>query len=118
MTAGCRDNTTSVDCSGRGSCVCGVCQCESRPNPEEVRFLDIFFQGVYLFIFLFFKEISGQYCECDNFSCERNNGILCSGLDHGICKCGICQCLPGWTGDSCNCKSSTDSCIPPGTFFL
>jgi hypothetical protein len=26
-----------VDCSGRGTCVCGVCECETRENPEEVR---------------------------------------------------------------------------------
>lgn len=30
------DNTTSVVCSGRGSCICGVCECEARENAEEV----------------------------------------------------------------------------------
>lgn len=35
--SGCRpDNTTLVDCSGRGSCVCGQCECERRGNPDEV----------------------------------------------------------------------------------
>ncbi|EDW30658.1 GL26731 [Drosophila persimilis] len=34
--ASCRaDNTTNVDCSGRGNCVCGFCECFKRPNPEE-----------------------------------------------------------------------------------
>ncbi|RZC39949.1 integrin beta-PS, partial [Asbolus verrucosus] len=27
--------------------------------------------------------ISGPQCECDNFSCERHNGLICSGPEHG-----------------------------------
>ncbi|XP_059478027.1 integrin beta-PS isoform X2 [Neocloeon triangulifer] len=95
LTSSCRpDNYTTVDCSGRGSCVCGVCECEARQNPEE--------------------SISGPFCECDNFSCDRHNGLLCSGPDHGTCVCGSCQCNAGWTGKSCDCKISQDTCIPPG----
>lgn len=30
------DNTSLVDCSGRGTCACGQCECEERENPEEV----------------------------------------------------------------------------------
>ncbi|KAK6631132.1 hypothetical protein RUM43_014228 [Polyplax serrata] len=91
---GCRpDNFTFIDCSGRGTCMCGVCECEIRPDPTEV--------------------ITGQFCECDNFSCDRNNGVLCSGSDHGTCVCGKCQCLAGWTGDACDCRASNDTCIPP-----
>lgn len=30
------DNTTTVDCNGRGTCVCGQCQCNLRSNPNEV----------------------------------------------------------------------------------
>ncbi|XP_017064418.1 integrin beta-PS isoform X1 [Drosophila eugracilis] len=93
--AGCRaDNTTTTDCSGRGNCDCGVCQCHKRPNPEE--------------------EISGKYCQCDNFSCERNKNQLCSGPDHGTCDCGRCTCKPGWTGTNCACQESNDTCMPPG----
>lgn len=95
ITAGCRpDNTTLVDCSGRGACVCGQCECESRANPEE--------------------RISGPFCECDNFSCDRHNGLLCAGPDHGTCVCGKCVCAPGWTGSACDCRASNDTCIPPG----
>ncbi|KAE8742436.1 hypothetical protein FOCC_FOCC011990 [Frankliniella occidentalis] len=94
QAAGCRpDNTTTVDCSGRGSCVCGMCDCETRPNPEE--------------------KIYGSFCECDNFSCDRQGGQLCSGEDHGKCECGKCQCLPGWTGLACDCKATNETCIPP-----
>uniref|UniRef100_A0A7G3AQR4 Integrin beta n=1 Tax=Lutzomyia longipalpis TaxID=7200 RepID=A0A7G3AQR4_LUTLO len=89
----CRPDNTTIDCSGRGACVCGVCECEKRPNPEEV--------------------ISGTYCECDNFSCDRHNGLLCSGPDHGVCQCGVCHCLEGWTGTACDCRASNDTCINP-----
>lgn len=92
---GCRpDNTTAIDCTGRGTCVCGICECEKRANLEEI--------------------ISGKFCECDNFSCDRNNGLLCSGPDHGTCQCNHCVCQPGWTGDACDCRASNDSCMPPG----
>ena len=92
---GCRpDNTTLTDCSGRGQCVCGVCECDKRTNLEEI--------------------ISGKYCECDNFSCERYQGLLCGGPERGTCECGRCRCNPGWTGDDCTCRSSNDTCIPPG----
>ena len=59
LEAGCRpDNTTSVLCNNRGECVCGECACSPRENPEE--------------------EVTGDYCECDNFSCDRHNGLLVS----------------------------------------
>ncbi|KAK2580997.1 hypothetical protein KPH14_006050 [Odynerus spinipes] len=87
------DNTSLVDCSGRGTCACGQCECEERENPEEI--------------------ISGRFCECDNFSCDRDQGSLCS--NHGTCECGQCVCNAGWSGPSCNCRSSNDSCIAPGT---
>ncbi len=35
--ASCRsDNTTDILCNDRGTCVCGVCECHTRPNPTEV----------------------------------------------------------------------------------
>ncbi|XP_030569607.1 integrin beta-PS isoform X1 [Drosophila novamexicana] len=87
-------NDTSVaECNGRGSCVCGECECHKRANPEEI--------------------ITGKYCECENFSCERRKNLLCSGPDHGICECNRCVCKPGWTGNSCDCQTSTDTCMPP-----
>ncbi|KAK0178527.1 hypothetical protein PV327_007409 [Microctonus hyperodae] len=87
------DNTSLVDCSGRGTCACGQCECEERENSEEI--------------------ISGHFCECDNFSCDRDEGHLCS--KHGTCQCGQCVCNVGWTGPSCKCRSSNDTCIAPGT---
>lgn len=89
------DNTTDVECSGRGNCVCGQCECEKRPNPEEV--------------------YSGQFCECDNFSCDRHNQLLCSGPEQGTCNCGVCACKPGWTGSACDCLASNDTCKMPNS---
>ena len=59
-----------------------------------------------------FKLIWGQFCECDNFSCDRRNNTICSG--HGNCNCGICECAPGWTGDACECSTDTSACIRHG----
>ncbi|CRK90598.1 CLUMA_CG004300, isoform A, partial [Clunio marinus] len=87
----CRPDKQSLECNGRGKCVCGGCHCEHRPNPDEV--------------------VSGQFCECDNFSCDRHNGILCS--SHGICECGLCRCHDGWTGDACECSTSVEDCTAP-----
>jgi len=97
LEAGCRpDNTTSTLCNNRGDCICGKCECYPRENTEEV--------------------VSGDYCECDNFSCDRHNGELCSGPDHGECVCGKCKCnseweVPGYT--ACECRASNETCITP-----
>ncbi|XP_076361128.1 integrin beta-PS-like [Tachypleus tridentatus] len=80
-------------CTGRGICHCGVCECFQRQNPEET--------------------VTGRFCECDNFSCDRYEGEICSGPSHGKCECGECDCLPGWKGSACECKDSVDSCIAP-----
>ncbi|XP_057381289.1 integrin beta-PS-like [Daphnia carinata] len=86
------DNATKILCSGRGDCFCGKCQCHKRPNSME--------------------EISGTYCECDDFSCDRFDGNLCAG--HGSCNCGQCLCNAGWQGSDCNCKTTNETCIPIG----
>lgn len=45
-------------CSGHGECVCGQCVCNViRGN----------------------QKYSGQYCECNDFSCNYHNGALCGG---------------------------------------
>lgn len=80
------DNSTQVDCSGRGHCICGVCECDKRQSPEEY--------------------ISGEYCECDNFSCDREQGEICGGLERGNCECGTCVCRPGFTGSACEAEIS------------
>ncbi|XP_078280992.1 integrin beta-3-like [Rhinoraja longicauda] len=76
-------------CSNRGECICGQCVCHSSDH------------GI----------ISGQFCECDDFSCGRHKGKMCSG--NGQCQCGECRCLPDWTDSFCNCSTKTGSCRPP-----
>ena len=63
-------------CNNRGDCICGKCECLPRDHPDEV--------------------VSGEFCECDNFSCDRHHGELCSGPDHGECVCGQCVCNSEW----------------------
>ncbi|XP_071966179.1 integrin beta-1-like [Antedon mediterranea] len=91
------NSTTATICSGRGSCVCGECSCFPRAKSGEV--------------------VSGKYCECDNFSCDRFNNLPCGGPERGECICdeqlkrSRCKCMPGYEGDACNCVSSTTGCI-------
>ncbi|XP_038049390.1 integrin beta-1-like isoform X2 [Patiria miniata] len=98
--ASCRANTnstSSIVCSGRGECICGECACFERQNRKEI--------------------ISGRYCECDNFSCERYDSELCGGPDRGECVCdekkrrSACKCRPGYVGNACGCATSTAACI-------
>lgn len=88
-----RGNETRV-CSGRGVCMCGLCECQQRKDRPDMR-------------------IYGKHCECDNFSCFHHNSQICSGPDHGTCECGVCQCNKDWTGPACECLKSTDNCIDP-----
>lgn len=44
-------------CSQRGECICGQCVCHSSD----------------------FGKVTGKYCECDDFSCVRFKGQMCSG---------------------------------------
>ncbi|XP_048472123.1 integrin beta-1-like isoform X1 [Rhincodon typus] len=88
MHASCRKDNASPICSGNGYCICGQCVCKKRENPNEL--------------------ISGRYCECDNFSCDRSNGLICGG--NGICHCGKCECLPTFTGSACDCPLDVHSC--------
>ncbi|GLG99132.1 Integrin beta-PS [Gryllus bimaculatus] len=60
------------------------------------------------------EEFYGVHCQCDNFSCRRHNGLLCSGPGRGRCSCGKCECEPGWTGDACECPEMQTSCLAPG----
>lgn len=53
-----KDNATDI-CSNNGDCVCGRCECKNRDNPGE--------------------RYSGEFCECDNFSCDRSSNKLCGG---------------------------------------
>ncbi|XP_012724843.2 LOW QUALITY PROTEIN: integrin beta-1 [Fundulus heteroclitus] len=89
LDANCRkDNGTDI-CSNSGDCVCGTCECKKRDNPAEV--------------------YSGQYCECDNFNCDRSNNKLCGG--HGRCECRKCICDANYTGSACDCSLDTSTCL-------
>ncbi|XP_065805012.1 integrin beta-1a isoform X1 [Labrus bergylta] len=83
-----KDNGTDI-CSNNGECVCGTCECKKRDNPEE--------------------RYSGQYCECDNFNCDRSGNKLCGG--HGRCECRVCVCDPMWTGSACDCSLDNSTCM-------
>lgn len=85
-----RGNDTKV-CSGRGICRCGECECSKRDSPDE--------------------KVTGKYCECDNFSCDRYDGLVCAGPDHGTCECGSCNCKEQWTGTDCSCPVGNEQCI-------
>ncbi|XP_058587080.1 integrin beta-5 isoform X2 [Neofelis nebulosa] len=83
----CREAEGKPLCSGRGECSCNQCSCfESE-----------------------FGKIYGTFCQCDNFSCARNRGVLCSG--HGECHCGECKCHAGYIGDNCNCSTDISTCL-------
>uniref|UniRef100_A0A3B5KVQ1 Integrin beta n=1 Tax=Xiphophorus couchianus TaxID=32473 RepID=A0A3B5KVQ1_9TELE len=83
----CLATNDSEICNGQGDCYCGQCVC----HPSS------------------YGRIYGTYCECDNYSCVRFRGELCGG--HGVCDCGKCHCETGWTGEYCNCSSSTEACM-------
>lgn len=59
MDAYCRKENSSEICSNNGECVCGQCVCRKRDNTNEI--------------------YSGKFCECDNFNCDRSNGLICGG---------------------------------------
>ncbi|XP_032421708.1 integrin beta-1-like [Xiphophorus hellerii] len=89
LDANCRkDNGTDI-CSNNGDCVCGTCECRKRDNPAEA--------------------YSGQFCECDNFNCDRSNNKLCGG--HGRCECRKCICDANYTGSACDCSMDTSTCV-------
>uniref|UniRef100_A0A7M4EIR1 Integrin beta n=1 Tax=Crocodylus porosus TaxID=8502 RepID=A0A7M4EIR1_CROPO len=89
MDAYCRRENSTEICSNNGECICGQCVCKKRENTNEV--------------------YSGKYCECDNFNCDRSNGLICGG--NGICKCRVCECYPNYTGSACDCSLDTSTCM-------
>uniref|UniRef100_A0A8C5MHH6 Integrin beta n=1 Tax=Leptobrachium leishanense TaxID=445787 RepID=A0A8C5MHH6_9ANUR len=89
MDAYCRKDNGSEICSNNGDCVCGQCVCKKRDNPNEV--------------------YSGKHCECDNFNCDRSNGLICGG--NGICKCRVCECFANFSGNACDCSQDIRPCV-------
>ncbi|XP_077347210.1 integrin beta-1-A-like [Lithobates pipiens] len=89
MDAQCRKENSSEICSNNGDCICGQCVCKKRENPNEV--------------------YSGKYCDCDNFKCDRFNGLICGG--NGVCKCRVCECFLNFSGSACDCSEDISTCI-------
>ncbi|MED6289527.1 hypothetical protein CHARACLAT_003744 [Characodon lateralis] len=87
LLSNCFSNNESEICNSQGDCYCGQCVCHASS----------------------FGRIYGPYCECDNYSCVRFRGELCGG--HGVCDCGECHCESGWTGEYCNCSTSSKACM-------
>ncbi|KAL1787542.1 integrin beta-2 isoform X2 [Sigmodon hispidus] len=87
----CRENNSSMVCSGLGDCICGQCVCHNSDNWNKV--------------------IYGKYCECDNSNCERYDGQVCGGPHRGSCFCGQCSCKEGFEGSSCQCRNSIEGCL-------
>ncbi|XP_060081363.1 integrin beta-3-like [Ylistrum balloti] len=84
--------TVEKVCSGRGQCVGGQCQCNRRRSRRPDKY-------------------SGEYCECDDYSCPFYMGKMCGGNVRGRCQCGVCQCGPDYTGEACGCSRMTDGCV-------
>ncbi|KAK2159930.1 hypothetical protein LSH36_143g03036 [Paralvinella palmiformis] len=91
--ATCKRTNTSEICEGNGRCECGRCICKP------------------LYIADPSKTFSGKYCECNDYACDFFDGEICGGPSRGVCKCGKCHCKLGYTGKSCNCPTSKESCM-------
>uniref|UniRef100_A0A8C4QLN4 Integrin beta n=1 Tax=Eptatretus burgeri TaxID=7764 RepID=A0A8C4QLN4_EPTBU len=83
----CREGEGKPVCSRRGDCICGTCVCHTSE----------------------YGNFNGNFCECDDFSCDNFQGKICSG--HGSCQCGICKCDANWTGEICNCSQNEAACL-------
>lgn len=56
--------------------------------------------------------IYGKHCECDDYSCPKDgNGLTCGGK--GRCCDKKCDCMDGWTGESCECPLDESTCVSP-----
>ncbi|ESO98510.1 hypothetical protein LOTGIDRAFT_174238 [Lottia gigantea] len=88
----CIKPNSTTPCSGRGECVCGICDCYPRTANSAQKF-------------------SGTFCECDNYSCDYYDGLICGGSERGTCDCGNCVCNPNFDGPACECDNRNISCI-------
>ena len=91
-------------CSGRGECVCGVCEtCDCLPGQTSDK------QSC--------RRFTGKYCQCNPDNCPRNSLGICS--SRGKCTCDedtavhTCQCEEGYTGTECDCQISQETCKDP-----
>lgn len=90
------NSTDKSICSNFGTCVCGKCECNEQSDKS--------------------RKISGTFCQCNNFGCDRYKGLICGGPSRGECKCGKCDCTEAFLGDNCgqrNCTLGRKECISP-----
>ncbi|XP_050510420.1 integrin beta-PS isoform X2 [Diabrotica virgifera virgifera] len=85
----CMKEGSNEVCSGAGICKCEQCVCNIIPKSND-------------------QKYTGKYCECDNLSCKREKGLLCS--NRGNCNCNKCDCFPGYMGDACECETAVTNC--------
>ncbi|CAL8104337.1 unnamed protein product [Orchesella dallaii] len=84
-----------VECSDRGMCKCGQCECP--------------------------RDYNGRYCQDSTSECVNGNrnsqfyNELCSGSNNGRCEKGKCICQQGRDGTFCECETrQRESCVEPG----
>ncbi|XP_064622541.1 integrin beta-3-like [Lineus longissimus] len=101
--AQCTRSANESICSGHGQCVCGECLC----NPVD-RYWP---QG---------RKYQGNYCQCDDASCDRHPRTFeqCGGPGIGKCVCGECICEPGFSGKVCDCKEDPEPCRSSSTGMI
>ena len=74
-------------CSNKGTCQCGVCECDEAKS-------------------------FGEYCHCDDSLCPLYNGEICGGAEKGVCICeGVCLCTDKYE----NGPQGQCSCLKQGT---
>ncbi|XP_076319797.1 integrin beta-PS-like isoform X1 [Tachypleus tridentatus] len=89
----CKKGKSNRVCSGQGYCLCGQCTCPQQKD----------------------KNIFGTFCECDDYSCARDEeGKICGGEKRGMCCESQCVCRAGWSGSWCECSTDNSTCIAPG----
>nr|XP_055070808.1 integrin beta-2 [Misgurnus anguillicaudatus]XP_055070809.1 integrin beta-2 [Misgurnus anguillicaudatus]XP_055070810.1 integrin beta-2 [Misgurnus anguillicaudatus] len=92
LRAQCRKDNATLECEGKGECVCGRCQCHLTQGNSQYY---------------------GEFCQCDDEHCEKSNNIQCAG--NGRCRCGKCECYEGYEGTACDCPKSDEVCKKDGT---
>ncbi|KNC85454.1 hypothetical protein SARC_02360 [Sphaeroforma arctica JP610] len=85
----CDFDDNNQQCGGHGQCVCGQCECEVSETNEPL--------------------YADDSCTCAiNTICPTFNGLECGGEGFGNClresqDCGVCECVDGRAGSSCEC---------------
>merc|ERR1740123_2927093 len=108
----------SPQCNGVGTYKCGICECppdyfgrKCECSAENLSFSGDLEAGC--------RPDNTTSTLCNNRGdciCDRYNGELCSGPDHGECVCGKCKRNSEWDVEgytACECRASNETCITP-----